>query len=92
MDAFTREILAYVVSLSADVDFVLETVALLMENHGAELHTDALVHSDQGCHYTSHKFQEILTNLELRQSISRKANYWDNAPLGSLSSVALPCV
>lgn len=84
MDAFTREVLAYVVSLSVDVDFVLETVNLLMENHGDELYTNALVHSDQGCHYTSHKFQEILASLELRQSMSRKGNCWDNAPQESL--------
>ena len=84
MDAFTREVLAYIVSLSLEVDFVLETVNILMADHGNELHTDTLVHSDQGCHYTSHKFQEILANSELRQSMSRKANCWDNAPQESL--------
>jgi len=84
MDAFTREVLAYVVSLSIDVDFVLETVNLLMENHGGELHTDTLIHSDQGCHYTSHKFQDIIASAELRQSMSRRANCWDNAPQESL--------
>lgn len=84
MDAFTKEVLAYVVSFSVEVDFVLETVNLLMENHGSELRTDALVHSDQGCHYTSHKFQEILASLELRQSMSRRGNCWDNAPQESL--------
>jgi transposase InsO family protein len=84
MDAFTREVLAYVLSISLEVDFVLETVSLLMANHGSELQTDALIHSDQGCHYTSHKFQEIISNAALRQSMSRKANCWDNAPQESL--------
>jgi transposase InsO family protein len=50
MDAFTREILAYSLSISAEVDFVLETVNMLTANHGHELKTDALIHSDQGCH------------------------------------------
>jgi transposase InsO family protein len=84
MDAYTKEVLSYVLSLSIDVDFVLETVNRMMERHGSELHTDTLVHSDQGCHYTSHSFREILANHELRQSMSRKANCWDNAPQESL--------
>jgi transposase InsO family protein len=38
------------------------------------------MHSDQGCHYTSHKFTELLRDSELRQSMSRRGNCWDNAP------------
>jgi transposase InsO family protein len=80
MDAGSKEILAYAVSPSIALDFVLETVEKLMENHGSELNTDALLHSDQGSHYTSHKFIELLKNSELRRSMSRRANCWDNAP------------
>jgi len=80
IDAYTREVLAWAISISAEVDFVLATVNMMMKNHGHELKTDVLVHSDQGCHYTSHKFIEILKDLNLRQSMSRKANCWDNAP------------
>ena len=80
MDAYTKEVLAHVLSASLEVDFVLITVQLLMEKHGGELKTDALIHSDQGTHYTSTKFVEIIANSELRQSMSRKGNCWDNAP------------
>jgi transposase InsO family protein len=51
-----------------------------MDNHGSELRTNVLIHSDQGCHYTSHKFQDIIGDFHLRQSMSRKGNCWDNAP------------
>lgn len=84
MDAGTKEILAYVVSSSLEIDFVLETLEQLIVNHGGELKTDALLHSDQGSHYTSHKFVELLKNKELRQSMSRRANCWDNSPQESL--------
>lgn len=84
MDAFTKEILAYSVGLSPDTDLVFEAVNALMERYGSELKTDALVHSDQGCQYTSHRFAELLKNLELRQSMSRRATCWDNAPQESL--------
>ena len=30
--------------------------------------------------YTSYKFIQLVKNLDLRQSMSRKANCWDNAP------------
>ena len=80
MDAGTKEILAHVISPSYEVDFVLQTVELLIAKHGSELKTDALLHSDQGPQYTSHKFVELLTDKDLRQSMSRKANCWDNAP------------
>ncbi len=80
LDAYTKEILSYVLSESLEVDFVLETVNQLIDNHGISLTTKTLVHSDQGCHYTSYCFIQILKDKELRQSMSRKGNCWDNAP------------
>lgn len=80
LDAFTKQILAYVVSDSLEVDFVLETVNLLIEKHGVSLHAKAIIHSDQGCHYTSYRFINILKDKKLRQSMSRRGNCWDNAP------------
>ena len=80
LDAYTKQILAYVVSDSLEVDFVLETVNNLIRDHGSTLKVETLVHSDQGCHYTSHAFSEILHDRQLRQSMSRKGNCWDNAP------------
>ncbi len=79
-DAYTKEILAHVVSSNMKEDFVLETINILMNNHKHELKTDALIHSDQGIHYKAYTFKESLNNSQLRQSMSRKANCWDNAP------------
>ncbi len=58
----------------------LKTVQELMEKHAITLKTEVLVHSDQGCHYTSVAFQELLEHYHLRQSMSRRGNCWDNAP------------
>ena len=41
---------------------------------------DAMIHSDQGCHYTSIQFIRLVNDLGLRQSMSRRGNCWDNAP------------
>ena len=80
LDAFTKEVLSYVLSESLEVDFVLETVNILVDKHSVSLTTKTLVHSDQGCHYTSYSFIQILKDKNLRQSMSRKGNCWDNAP------------
>ena len=80
IDACTKELLAWVLSESLEIDFVLETVNQLIENYGISLTAETLINSDQGAHYTSIKFIQLIKDSELRQSMSRKANCWDNAP------------
>lgn len=79
-DAFTEQVLSYVPSESLELDFVLETMEQLILKHGITFETDMLIHSDQGCHYTSIKFRELLKDHGIRQSMSRRGNCWDNAP------------
>ena len=50
IDACTKELLAWVLSESLEIDFVLETVNQLIENHGISLTAETLIHSDQGVH------------------------------------------
>lgn len=80
LDACTKQVLAYVLNESLEVDFVLETVNLLVKNHGISLSKETIIHSDQGTHYTSLKFIQLVKNNDLRQSMSRRGNCWDNAP------------
>ena len=80
LDGCTKELLAWMLSESLEVDFVLDTVTQLIEKHGVSLSAKALIHSDQGAHYTSVRFTELVKDKQLRQSMSRRANCWDNAP------------
>ena len=80
LDACTHEILAYELSISLKVDFVIDTVDQLIRTHGSTLDNETIVHSDQGCHYTSYAFIDKLKNSDFVQSMSRKGNCWDNAP------------
>ena len=80
LDAYTKQILSYVLSESLKVDFVLDTINQLVEKHGIDFNAETIVHSDQGCHYTSYSFIQILKDNGLRQSMSRRGNCWDNAP------------
>ena len=79
-DSFTNQILSYVLSASLGVDLVLDTVTQLFENHELPKNQKTLIHSDQGVHYTSIQFQTLIQNRDLRQSMSRRGNCWDNAP------------
>lgn len=80
LDAYTKQILAYVLSESLEVDFVLQTVNKMVEEYGVSLKTETMIHSDQGCHYTSCSFIQLVKDKGLRQSMSRRGNCWDNAP------------
>ena len=80
LDAFTHEILAYQVSMSLKVNFVLDTVDQLIAEHGSALDNETIVHSDQGCHYTSYAFIQKLNDADFVRSMSRKGNCWDNSP------------
>lgn len=80
LDAMTREVLAYRLSESLEVDFVIDTVDALIQKHRCTLDNTTIVHSDQGCHYTSNAFIQKLKDHQFVQSMSRKGNCWDNAP------------
>ena len=80
LDVCTHEVLAYKLSDNLRVDFVLDMVDDMCARYGAELDNTAIVHSDQGCHYTSKAFIQKLRDANFVQSMSRKGNCWDNAP------------
>lgn len=86
LDAYTRQCLSYTISDSLEMDLVLDTVLQLIQKHGISLDADTLIHSDRGSHYTSCKFNQIIANSNIRQSMSRKGNCWDNAPQESFFS------
>lgn len=78
-DSSTNEILAHYVSDSLRLEIVLNTLEKLKLNGSLKLNSDAILHSDQGVHYTSPKFQKKVKKLGLKQSMSRRGNCWDNA-------------
>lgn len=52
----------------------------MVKHHGVSLNKETVIHSDQGTHYTSLKFIQLVESRELRRSMSRRGNCWDNAP------------
>lgn len=79
-DQTTREILAYKISNSLEVSFVIETITDLQAYSLAE---NVIIHSDQGVHYSSKKYNEIISKMGLNASMSRRGKCVDNAPIES---------
>lgn len=63
-----------------ELPIVMDTIHLLIANEAYTISKHAHFHSDQGIHYTSTKFEKLIKSKRLIQSMSRKGNYWDNAP------------
>ncbi|MEH7505851.1 IS3 family transposase [Neobacillus drentensis] len=82
-DASTNELLAYHVSDRITLDIATKTIDKLMKNKKTSLDSKAFIHSDQGSHYTSPRYQKLLKKHGLDQSMSRRGNCWDNAPMES---------
>lgn len=80
MDGSTNEILVYHVSNRITMELATETLLKLKKNRNFKKAKDALIHSDQGTHYTHPGFQRLVKKLGIRQSMSRRGNCWDNAP------------
>jgi putative transposase len=62
-------------------DLVIQ--ALLMALMSRQPPEGMLFHSDRGSQYCSHIFRRKLDGHKIRQSMSRKGNCWDNAPVES---------
>ena len=84
LDLFNREIVAYAMSRNANSEMVKE----MLEKAAPRL-TDkgTMLHSDQGVLYRTAGYRELLAEHSMVQSMSRKANCWDNAPMESFFAV-----
>jgi transposase InsO family protein len=78
-DIASGEVMAWNLSLNLEMTLVLETISKMNLNS----YKNILIHSDQGFHYTSPKFIKIIKEMKMDQSMSRKGNCIDNAPIES---------
>jgi len=77
IDLFSRKIVGWECSNRINNELVLHT--FLKAYWQRKPQKGLMFHSDRGSQYTSNEFQKVLRNLEVTQSLSRKANCLDNA-------------
>jgi putative transposase len=79
MDLFSRKPVGW--SLSLKPDSGLTKKALMMAYESRDKPKRVMFHSDQGVQYTSLAFRQLLWRYQMKQSISRRGNCWDNSPM-----------
>jgi len=84
IDLFSRQIVGW--SMQSHMKAELVTDALRMAWFRRRPEAGLIMHSDRGSQYCGHLFQGALKAYDMRSSMSRKGNCWDNAPTESLWS------
>lgn len=83
LDMSSGEIVAHRVSSSLGMDLSLVVIAQVSTRLGDRKLSGVLIHSDQGFHYTHPIYIKYLADRGIVQSMSRKGNCLDNAPIES---------
>lgn len=76
IDLFNNEPVAWKISDCQDKNLSISTIETLSKKFDL---SGSVIHSDQGVQYTNLKYVDLLQKLEVKQSMSRKGNCWDNA-------------
>ena len=82
IDLYARRVIGW--AISSNPDSALATKALNMAYSLRGQPKDVMFHSDQGCQYSSLAYQQQLWRKRFVQSMSRRGNCWDNAPMERL--------
>ena len=81
LDLASRRIVGW--SMSERMPAKLVCDALTMACFRRKPVAGLIAHSDRGVQYASHAYRALLAQYQMVQSMSRRANCWDNAPMES---------
>jgi len=91
MDLYNREILGWSMSWSLETKIVLDALDMAMRKVGPD--AEIIFHSDRGSQYASEAYRKMLKNKNIKPSMSRRGNCYDNAYVESwFSSLKKECV
>lgn len=79
MELNSRRVVGSAISDSPDAELVCRAMRNALESRNIK--GRLLFHSDQGSQYSSKKFRQLLWRNGVMQSMSRRGNCWDNAPM-----------
>lgn len=82
MDLFSRKVIGFALSYSPDTGLTAKALTMAFEARGRP--QNLMFHSDQGCTYTSLQYRQLLWRYQIKQSMSRRGNCWDNSPMERL--------
>ena len=80
-DLFTCKIVGWSMSERMKADLIGKALFMAVQTHKPA--PGLIAHSDQGSQYASAEYRRLLNQFGMKQSMSRKGNCWDNAPMES---------
>ena len=81
MDLYSRRIAGWCFHNKLDASIVTRALAMAISQRNAK--PGLLAHSDRATQFASHVFQKQLADNKVVQSMSRKGDCWNNAPMES---------
>jgi transposase InsO family protein len=79
MDLYSRAIVGWGMGQSLDGKLAADALHMAISRRGVP----EIVHSDRGSTYATRIYRDLIKKYLIRQSMSRKGNCWDNAPMES---------
>lgn len=79
LDLFARKPVGWAMSFSPDSRLTMKALEMAWETRGKP--GGVMFHSDQGSHYTSRQFRQLLWRYQIRQSMNRRGTCWDKSPM-----------
>ncbi len=74
LDWYSRRVLAWRVSVTMDVEFIMDALEEAIEKYGCP----AIMNTDQGSQYTSDRFTQALKDRDIQISMDSKGAWRDN--------------
>jgi transposase InsO family protein len=81
IDLYSRKVVGWAIERRMKAELVAKAIARAVRSRRPP--RGLIFHSDQGSQYTSKRVREQLCLVSIRQSMSRRGNCWDNAPIES---------
>jgi putative transposase len=82
-NAKTREIVVHALNTRPSISFVSKALRTYLEKTSLTERRKLIFHSDQGIHFTCKEIRDLLVEFGVQQSMSRRGNCLDNAPIES---------
>lgn len=86
-DLYTKEIVSKTVSSKIDINLTNKAIDGAIKKLSDDQKEKLLIHSDQGFHFTHFSYRKKLEENGITQSMSRKGNCLDNAPIESFFGI-----
>ena len=80
LELYSRAVVGWSMNKTLDSQLAMNALDMAIRRRGTG---PQILHSDQGSTYSTAQYRELLGKHAIRQSMSRKGDCWDNAPMES---------